>query len=167
MTIHERIKARRKECNLSADEVASKLGVSRATIYRYESAEIINMGIDKVAPLAKVLHTTPEYLMGWTNDPIDYSDPDLLNEAPVALLHEWQKQGLSEEDQAKKWTDFQKAEYDSAMEDNIASILSEFSIQNPDIRMIARAGKKMTPEQAKDLRKFAEYMYPEAFTDDE
>ena len=46
-------------------------------------------------------------------------------------------------------------------------ILSEFSIQNPDIRMIARAGKKMTPEQAKDLRKFAEYMYPEAFTDDE
>lgn len=40
-------------------------------------------------------------------------------------------------------------------------------IDNPDIRMIARAGKKMSPEQAADLRKFAEYMYPEAFKDDE
>lgn len=40
-------------------------------------------------------------------------------------------------------------------------------IDNPDIRMIARAGRKMTAEQAADLRKFAEYMYPEAFKDDE
>lgn len=34
---------------------------------------------------------------------------------------------------------------------------------NPDIRMIARAGKKMTPEQAENLRKYAEFMFPEAF----
>lgn len=39
-------------------------------------------------------------------------------------------------------------------------------ISNPDIRMIARAGKKMTPEQAENLRKYAEYMFPEAFADD-
>lgn len=37
---------------------------------------------------------------------------------------------------------------------------------NPDIRMIARAGKKMTPEQAENLRKYAQYMFPEAFEDD-
>lgn len=37
---------------------------------------------------------------------------------------------------------------------------------NPDIRMIARAGKKMTPEQAEILRKYAEFMFPEAFKDD-
>ncbi len=34
---------------------------------------------------------------------------------------------------------------------------------NPDIRMIARAGKKMTPEQAQILRKYAQFMFPEAF----
>lgn len=39
-------------------------------------------------------------------------------------------------------------------------------IENPDIRMIARAGKKMTPEQAELLRKYAEFTFPEAFKKD-
>lgn len=39
-------------------------------------------------------------------------------------------------------------------------------IDDPDIRMIARAGKKMTPEQRENLRKYAQYMFPEAFEDD-
>ena len=39
-------------------------------------------------------------------------------------------------------------------------------ILNPDIRMIARAGQKMTPEQAENLRKYAQFMFPEAFKDD-
>ena len=39
----------------------------------------------------------------------------------------------------------------------------EREIINPDIRMIARAGQKMTPEQAENLRKYAQFMYPEAF----
>ena len=43
----------------------------------------------------------------------------------------------------------------------------EREISNPDIRMIARAGKKMTPEQAENLRKYAQYMFPEAFKDDD
>lgn len=37
---------------------------------------------------------------------------------------------------------------------------------NPDIIMIARAGKKMTNSQAENLRKYAQYMFPEAFADD-
>ena len=68
MFIHERIKQRRCECGMSVEDLADKLSVSRATIYRYESAEIKNMGIDKIAPLARALNTTPEYLMGWTDD---------------------------------------------------------------------------------------------------
>lgn len=38
-------------------------------------------------------------------------------------------------------------------------------IQHPDILAISRAEKNMTSEQAKNLRKYAEYMYPEAFKD--
>lgn len=41
----------------------------------------------------------------------------------------------------------------------------DINISNPDIRMIARAGKKMTPEQAEVLRKYAQFMFPEAFDD--
>lgn len=65
MTTHERIKKRRKELGLTAEQVAEALNVSRATVYRYESAEIEKLPIDIIEPLARILQTTPEYLMGW------------------------------------------------------------------------------------------------------
>lgn len=42
----------------------------------------------------------------------------------------------------------------------------EREMEDPDIRMIARAGKRMTPEQRENLRKYAQYMFPEAFKND-
>lgn len=65
MEIYERIKARRKELGLSADDVASALGVSRATIYRYESADIEKLPTQIIVPLAEVLRCSPAWLMGW------------------------------------------------------------------------------------------------------
>ena len=65
MEIYEKIKNRRKELGLSADDVADSLGVSRATVYRYESAEIEKVPITALVPLAKVLKCSPSYLMGW------------------------------------------------------------------------------------------------------
>lgn len=69
MSIGQRIKNRRKELNLSVDELAHKLGKNRATIYRYEGNEIENLPITVLEPLSKVLKTTPAYLMGWENSP--------------------------------------------------------------------------------------------------
>lgn len=63
--VGKRIKMRRKEMGFSAEKVAEMMGVSPATIYRYESNHILNMGTDKLERLAAVLRTTPEYLMGW------------------------------------------------------------------------------------------------------
>lgn len=65
MTTSERIRLRRKELGLSADQVAASLGVSRATLYRYESAEIEKIPSFILEPLARILLTTPAYLMGW------------------------------------------------------------------------------------------------------
>lgn len=59
---------RRKELGLSADDVAKALGVSRSTVFRYENGEIEKMPIDVLKPLAKILKTTPAFLMGWSND---------------------------------------------------------------------------------------------------
>ncbi len=69
MTVGERIKMRRKELGLTADQVAERVGVNRATIYRYESDEIKNMGTETLVPLAAALRTTPAWLlMGDTED---------------------------------------------------------------------------------------------------
>ncbi|MBE6014756.1 MAG: helix-turn-helix domain-containing protein [Lachnospiraceae bacterium] len=65
MEVYERIKARRKELNLSADDVATALGVSRATIYRYESADIEKLPTQILIPLSSVLRCSPSWLMGW------------------------------------------------------------------------------------------------------
>ena len=82
MDIGERIKTRRKEIGLSAEQVADQLKVSPATIYRYESSDIANMRIDKLEPIAKVLKTTPAYLMGWE----DKKENDLDNDDPEELI---------------------------------------------------------------------------------
>ena len=69
MEIGKRIKDRRKTLGISAEQLADAIGVSPATIYRYESGNIENMGIDKLTPIAKYLRTNEAYLMGWVNDP--------------------------------------------------------------------------------------------------
>lgn len=65
MTVGNRIKNRRKDLQMSVDELANKLNKNRATIYRYEKGEIENLPLDVLEPLAKALDTTPQYLMGW------------------------------------------------------------------------------------------------------
>lgn len=65
MTVGERIKQRRKELKMSADELGKKLGKDRSTVFRYENGDIEKLPIDILEPVAKALQTTPEYLMGW------------------------------------------------------------------------------------------------------
>lgn len=65
MIVGKRIKERRKELGISADELARALGKDRSTIFRYEKGDIENLPIDILEPIAKVLRTTPQFLMGW------------------------------------------------------------------------------------------------------
>lgn len=63
--VGERIKARRKELKISADDIANRLGVSRSTIFRYEKGDIEKMPTETLNEIARILHTTPQSLMGW------------------------------------------------------------------------------------------------------
>ncbi len=65
MTTGQRMKMRRKEIGLSAERVAEILGISPATIYRYERGDIEKVPGDLLQPIANALQTTPAYLMGW------------------------------------------------------------------------------------------------------
>lgn len=67
MKFGERLKQRRLELKISADELAKRIGKNRATIYRYEKGDIENVPIDVLDPLSEALDTTPEYLLGWSD----------------------------------------------------------------------------------------------------
>lgn len=68
MEIFERVKRRRKELGLSAEDVAEQIGISAATMYRYEKNDIKKFPTEILKPLAKALRTTPAYLMGWSEE---------------------------------------------------------------------------------------------------
>ena len=69
MKYADRLKSRRKELGLSADEVGEKIGKNQATIHRYENGDIRKIPINVLEPLAKALMTTPEYLLGLDDEP--------------------------------------------------------------------------------------------------
>ena len=68
MNIGKRIQVRRKELNISVDELAKRLNKNRTTIYRYEKGDIENLPMDALKPLAEALKTSPAYLMGWEDE---------------------------------------------------------------------------------------------------
>jgi repressor LexA len=70
MNVGKRIRERRKELNITVDELAKRLNKNRTTVYRYEKGDIENLPIDILEPLAKALNTTPAYLMGWDSKPV-------------------------------------------------------------------------------------------------
>lgn len=76
VTTGDRMKLRRKELGLSAETVAECLGVSPATVYRYEKGDIEKLPGDILPTLSKILQTTPAYLMGWEEEsPVDKVPP--------------------------------------------------------------------------------------------
>lgn len=64
----QKIKALREENNLTLEQVGNAVGVGKSTVRKWENGIIANMRRDKIADLAKVLHTTPAYLMGWKEE---------------------------------------------------------------------------------------------------
>lgn len=65
MSMAEKIKFLRTSQDLTLEDVANEVGVGKSTVRKWETGMIANMRRDKIASLAKALHTTPAYLMGW------------------------------------------------------------------------------------------------------
>lgn len=85
MEFKDLIKKRRAEIGVTLEEIGKIVGVSKATVQRWESGEIKNIRRDKIEKLSQALQTTPAYLMGWeesakTNS---YNLPDIPSPTEV------------------------------------------------------------------------------------
>ena len=69
--LSQKIYQLRKRHDLTLEQVADVVGVGKSTVRKWETGMIANMRRDKIALLAKALHTTPAYLMGWKEDNIN------------------------------------------------------------------------------------------------
>ena len=65
--IGQQLRAYRLESGLRAEEIAARLGVSRAALYRYEKGEVIKL--DTIKRLAELLKISPLSLLGIGGDP--------------------------------------------------------------------------------------------------
>ena len=63
-----RIKNRRKEIGMTQEELGKIIGVTKATINKYETGIVVNMKRPTVEKIAKALDVPPGYLMGWTDN---------------------------------------------------------------------------------------------------
>jgi transcriptional regulator with XRE-family HTH domain len=80
MVFAERLKMIRSERNITATELAEHLGINKATIYRYENAEIGRIKSVTINAIADYLNVNPDYLIGATDNKHTVKEAeDLLN----------------------------------------------------------------------------------------
>lgn len=82
--IGNRIKLAREKADMSLNDVASKLGVNKSTILRYENGEISKVKAPIIEALAQVLRVSPHYLLGWSDEGEEQKN-DLIAEAVLKM----------------------------------------------------------------------------------
>lgn len=78
------LKKRRKELGLTLSQIAEAVGVTEATVQRWESGNIKSVRYEKIGTLAEILRVTPAALMGW-------DDASLVLPSNVTPLPEMKK----------------------------------------------------------------------------
>lgn len=68
MEIKDIIKTRRITLGITQAQLAAAVGVSEATVSRWESGDISNMKRSRIAALAKALQISPSVIMGWDEE---------------------------------------------------------------------------------------------------
>ena len=69
-----RVQQRRKELNLTQEELAVKMGYkTKSSINKIEKG-LADIPQGKIVQLADALNTTPAYLMGWNNPDLDQQE---------------------------------------------------------------------------------------------
>ncbi|MCO6528630.1 MAG: helix-turn-helix transcriptional regulator [Gilliamella sp.] len=106
MTAFDRIKKLAKEQHLTLAKINEKAGIGTNSIYRWKTQVPTSENLQKVA---KVLHTSTDYLLGNTNDPSQVSQK-------------------SDEDEDLTWQDFGMA-YGGRIPDDLRKLYTAMAEQ--------------------------------------
>lgn len=150
----QRLKELRKKMGLSADDISTSLGVSRSTIFRYENGKIEKVPSNILEKLAKILRTTPAYLMGWTDDSEDWER--IANEEGICPPNDydgdpedWYRMKIATDEDHP--TDEELHYYINEETREIAQEVFE----NPDLRSLFHVARDIDPEE---LRAHIDFM---------
>ena len=78
------IKTRRKELGITLEDIGNYVGVSKATVQRWETGSISNMRRDRIKKLSEILRIAPEILLEAENKVPELSQPQTaLAKIPV------------------------------------------------------------------------------------
>lgn len=69
-----RIRRLREEKGLTQEELAKLLDTKRQTISKYEKGIVTNIPSDRIEAMARILDSTPEFILGW-----DIEDQPAMN----------------------------------------------------------------------------------------
>ncbi len=85
MSKGDRIKDLRKAKGITQIEMARLLSTTKQTISKYEKGIVTNIPSDRIEAMAKILDTTPEYILGWEDEEKPVTN-DGLSEDQKALI---------------------------------------------------------------------------------
>ena len=86
MSLSEVLKKRRSELGYTLLEIADKMGVSEATVQRWESGNIKSLRQGRISQLADILRVSPAALMGWEEEPEEKDEASDIEALKMALF---------------------------------------------------------------------------------
>lgn len=75
MDMGAKIKFHREQLGMTLEELGNRVGVGKSTVRKWEVGMIANMRRDKIAKVADALGISPDYLMGWDEEPQKTEEP--------------------------------------------------------------------------------------------
>lgn len=67
MLIASRIKEIRNDYDLTLEEMASKIGLTKATLSRYENGEIDNIPMGRIRDIGEIFRINPAWILNWSD----------------------------------------------------------------------------------------------------
>lgn len=75
--VRKRLLAKKQQYDLSYQDLEDRTGIYRSTLHRCFNGSVEKISVEVLEELAKALHTTPAYLMGWEDEPLELQFPNI------------------------------------------------------------------------------------------